>query len=44
MLPFIFAKQAKIWTEKEIASMSMDQFDKFEEEISQAMFEGRISK
>ena len=37
-------KQAKVWTEKEIASMSMDEFDKYEEEISQAMIEGRISK
>ena len=37
-------KQDKIWTEKEIASMSMDEFDKFEKEISQAMVEGRIRK
>jgi len=37
-------KQQKIWTEKEIANMSMDEFDKYEEEISQAMSEGRISK
>ena len=37
-------KQEKIWTEKEIASMSMDEFDKFEKEISQAMVEGRIRK
>jgi len=37
-------KQEKIWTEKEIASMSMDEFDKFEQEISQAMVEGRIRK
>jgi alkylhydroperoxidase/carboxymuconolactone decarboxylase family protein YurZ len=37
-------KQDKIWTEKEIANMSMDEFDKYEKEISQAMSEGRISK
>ena len=37
-------KQQKIWTEKEIANMSMDEFDKYEEEISQAMSEGRISR
>ncbi len=37
-------KQEKVWTEKEIAKMSMDEFDKFEKEISQAMSEGRISK
>lgn len=35
-------KQAKIWTEREIASMSLDQFDKYEDEINQAMAEGRI--
>ena len=37
-------KQEKIWTEREIASMSMAQFDKHEAEISQAMQEGRIAK
>ena len=37
-------KQDKIWTEKEIARMSMDEFDKYEEEISLAMSEGRIRK
>ena len=37
-------KQDKIWTEKEIANMSMDEFDRHEAEISQAMIEGRISK
>lgn len=34
----------KVWTEREIANMSMDEFDKYEEEISRAMSEGRISK
>ena len=37
-------KQEKIWTEREIAKMSMAQFDKHEAEISQAMQEGRIVK
>jgi hypothetical protein len=37
-------KQEKVWTEKEIAAMSMDEFDRYEEEISQAMFEGRVQR
>jgi len=37
-------KQQKIWSEREIAAMSMDDFDKYEEEISNAMQEGRITK
>jgi hypothetical protein len=37
-------KQEKIWSEREIAAMSMDEFDKYEEEISNAMQEGRIIK
>ena len=37
-------KQTKVWTEKEIANMSMAEFDQYEAEISQAMMEGRISK
>ena len=36
--------QPKIWTEREIAAMSIDQFDKFEDEINQAMSEGRVVK
>ncbi len=35
-------KTAKDWTEKEISQLSMAEFDKFEEEISNAMQEGRI--
>lgn len=35
-------RQAKIWTESEIAKMSLDQFDKYEDEIRQAQAEGRI--
>ena len=38
------AGQPKIWTEREIAAMSLDQFDKFEDEIKQAMVEGRVVK
>ena len=37
-------KQEKIWSEKEIAAMSVAEFDKYEEEISNAMQEGRITK
>ena len=37
-------KQEKIWSEREIAAMSMAEFDKYEEEISNAMQEGRIIK
>ena len=37
-------KQEKVWTTKEISAMSMDEFDKYEEEISQAMHEGRIQR
>ena len=37
-------KQDKIWTEREIAAMSMTQFDKFEDEINQAVSEGRVVK
>ena len=37
-------KQAKIWTEDEIAKMSLDQFDKYEDEIKLAHAEGRIRK
>ena len=40
----IDAAQPKIWTEREIAAMSIDQFDKFEDEINQAMSEGRVVK
>ena len=38
------SKQAKIWTEREIAAMSLDKFDRFEEEIRIAMEEGRVVK
>jgi hypothetical protein len=37
-------KSEKIWSEREIAAMSMAEFDKHEAEISEAMQEGRITK
>jgi hypothetical protein len=38
------SKQEKIWSEREIAALSMAEFDKYEKEISDAMQEGRITK
>ena len=35
-------QQAKIWTQREIASMSMDDYDRFEKEIDLAIREGRV--
>ena len=37
-------KQEKVWSEREIAALSMDEFDRYEQEISLAMQEGRIIK
>ena len=37
-------QQDKIWTEREIAAMSIDQFDKYEDDINQAVSEGRVVK
>ena len=37
-------KQEKVWSEREIAALSMAEFDKYEKEISDAMQEGRIIK
>jgi len=36
------AKQPKIWTKKEIASLSMDEYDRLETEIDAAIMEGRV--
>jgi len=36
--------QQRVWSEKEIAAMSVAEFDKYESEISDAMQEGRIIK
>jgi hypothetical protein len=38
------AQGPKIWTEREISAMSLDQFDAVEEEINQAITEGRVVK
>ena len=38
------AKPDKIWTEREISAMSIDEFDALEEEINQAVNEGRVVK
>lgn len=40
----IDTQEPKIWTEREIAAMSLDQFDKYEDEIDQAITEGRVVK
>ena len=37
-------QQAKIWTQREIASLSMDDYDRFEKEIDLAIQEGRVAK
>ena len=38
------SKQEKVWSEKEIAAMSMAEYDKYENAISEAWQEGRITK
>jgi hypothetical protein len=38
------AQQPRIWTEREIAAMSLDTFDKYEAEINLAVTEGRVVK
>ncbi len=35
-------KEPKIWTRKEINSLSMDDYDKYEQEIDLAVMEGRV--
>ena len=37
-------KQDKVWSEREIAAMSMAEYDKYENAISEAWQEGRITK
>jgi len=37
-------KSPKIWTQREINSMSIDDFDKYEEDINQAIHEGRVRR
>lgn len=36
------AGEPKVWSQREIASLSMDQYDKYEEEIDLAVSEGRV--
>ena len=36
------SKEPKIWTQREIAALSMRDFDKYEAEIDQAIMEGRV--
>lgn len=38
----IDSKEPKVWTRKEIASLSMADYDKYEQEIDQAVMEGRV--
>ena len=38
------SSQEKVWSEKEIAAMSMAEYDKYESAISEAWQEGRITK
>jgi hypothetical protein len=38
------SNQQRVWSEREIAAMSVAEFDKYESEISEAMQEGRIIK
>ena len=40
----IDTKQPRIWTEREIAKMSIAEFDKYEDDINQAISEGRVTK
>ena len=34
----------KIWTQREIAALSLDDYDRFEDEIDRAIQEGRVAK
>lgn len=38
------AKQPRVWTQREIAALSIDDFDKYEQEIDLAIREGRVVK
>ena len=38
------SSQEKVWSEKEIAAMSMAEYDKYENAINEAWQEGRITK
>jgi hypothetical protein len=36
------ANEPKVWTQREIAALSMDEYDKYEQEIDSAIIEGRV--
>jgi hypothetical protein len=36
------ARQPRVWTQREIAALSINDFDKYEEEIDLAIREGRV--
>ena len=36
------AKEAKVWSQREIAALSMADYDKYEKEIDSAIIEGRV--
>jgi hypothetical protein len=35
-------KEPRIWTKREINALSMDEYDKYEQEIDRAVMEGRV--
>lgn len=37
-------REAKIWTQREIAALSIDEYDRYEEEIDRAIEEGRVAR
>ena len=37
-------REAKIWTQREIAALSMDEYDRYEAEIDRAIEEGRVAR
>jgi hypothetical protein len=37
-------KQPKVWTTREISALSIDEYDRLEKEIDQAVLEGRVIK
>ncbi len=37
-------KQPRVWTQREIAALSLDEYDRYEEEIDRAIAEGRVAR
>ena len=35
-------KEPRVWTQREISALTMNQFDKYESEIDEAVMEGRV--